>query len=173
MQKRLDTTAERTIHHRTGVRRRNTGGPDEIMTKVPFEQSVSKATARDPRYAADAYAFLRDSLDYTIRSIQKGRGREPGHVSGPELCKGLRDYAIQQFGPMVPTILEAWGVRSTRDIGEMVFNLILAGAFSKSDSDTPEDFDNVYDFNEAFVKPFLPARGMKPGTSQERKKGKQ
>jgi uncharacterized repeat protein (TIGR04138 family) len=171
VQKRLDTAAERTIHHGSGSRCGITGPFASIMTKVPFEQSVSKATARDPRYAADAYAFLRDSLDHTIRAIQKGRGREPGHVSGPELCKGLRDYAVQQYGPMVPTILEAWGIRSTRDIGEMVFNLIEAGAFSKSDTDTPADFDNVYDFDDAFVKPFLPSRGMKPGTSQDRKKG--
>jgi len=141
------------------------------MTKVPFDQSVTKATSRDPRYAADAYAFLRDSLDYTIRSMQKGRAREAGHVSGPELCKGLRDYAIQQYGPMVPTIFEAWGIRCTRDIGEMVFNLIETGAFSKSDTDTPADFDNVFDFQEAFVKPFLPSRGTRPGSS-DRKKGR-
>jgi uncharacterized repeat protein (TIGR04138 family) len=141
------------------------------MTKVPFEKSVSEATKRDPRYAAEAYSFLRDSLDYTMRTAQKGRAREAGHVSGPELCKGLRDYAIQQFGPMVPTILESWGVRTTRDIGEMVFNLIETGAFSKSDSDAPEDFDNVYEFNDAFVKPFLPNRGLRPGSSQDRKKG--
>jgi uncharacterized repeat protein (TIGR04138 family) len=141
------------------------------MTKVPFDKSVTEATTRDPRYAAEAYSFLRDALDYTIRHAQKGRARDVGHVSGPELCKGLRDYAIQQFGPMVPTILEAWGVRTTRDIGEMVFNLIRAGAFSKSETDTPEDFDNVFDFNDAFVKPFLPNRGMKPGSPQDRKNG--
>ena len=139
------------------------------MTKVPFDQSVSKATARDPRYAADAYAFLRDALDYTIRSMPKGRARQSGHVSGPELCKGLRDYAIQQFGPMVPTIFESWGIRCTRDIGEMVFNLIETGAFSKSDTDTPADFDAVFDFKDAFVKPFLPARGVKPGSSDKKK----
>jgi uncharacterized repeat protein (TIGR04138 family) len=136
------------------------------MTKVPFEESVSRALARDARYAADAYAFLRDSLDFTIRGAQKGRARETGHVSGPELCKGLRDYAVQQYGPMVPTIFETWGIRSTRDIGEMVFNLIAAGAFSKSDTDSPQDFDNIYDFHEAFVKPFLPSRGA----SVDRKK---
>lgn len=141
------------------------------MTKVPFDQSVRKAIARDSRYAADAYAFLRDSLDHTIRTAQKGRAREAGHVSGPELCKGLRDYAIQRSGPMVPTIFEAWGIRTTRDIGEMVFNLIEAGAFSKSDSDSPEDFDNVYDFKDAFVKPFLPNRSMRPGSSHDRKNG--
>lgn len=139
------------------------------MTKVPFDESVRLATARDPRYAADAYAFLRDSLDFTIRGAQKSRSREAGHVSGPELCKGLREFAIQQFGPMVPTIFEDWGIRSTRDVGEMVFNLIKAGAFSKSDSDSVEDFDNIYDFHEAFVKPFLPVRGTRPGQSSDRK----
>lgn len=129
------------------------------MTKVPFEESVRRAMARDSRYAADAYTFLRDSLDYTIRGSQKARIKESGHVTGAELCRGLRDHALEQFGPMVPTILETWGIRSTRDIGEMVFNLIAAGAFSKSDTDTLDDFEGIYGFHEAFVKPFLPARG--------------
>ena len=128
------------------------------MSKVAFERSVTIAVARDPRYAADAYAFLKDALDFTIRRQKKARAKEPGHVSGDELCVGVKEYALQQFGPMVPTLFEAWGIQSTRDIGEMVFNLIDAGAFSKSDADRVEDFDNIYDFADAFVKPFLPAR---------------
>ena len=132
------------------------------MTKVPFEQSVSKATSCDPRYAADAYNFLKESLDYTIRAAVKSRGKEPGHVSGPELCRGVRDYAIQQFGPMVPTLFEAWGISTTRDIGEMVFNLIAAGAFSKSEADRLEDFEGVFGFDEAFVRPFEPSQGTNP-----------
>lgn len=163
MQKGLDSPASPTIHHGTA------NAVLTKMTKVPFEESVSKATSRDPRYAADAYTFLKESLDYTIRAAVKSRGREPGHVSGPELCRGVCDYAIQQFGPMVPTIFEAWGIRSTRDIGEMVFNLIAAGAFSKSETDQPGDFDNVFDFEEAFVKPFLPGRSVRPG---DRKPGR-
>ena len=129
------------------------------MIKVPFDQSVSKATSRDPRYAADAYNFLKEALDYTIRVAVKSRGKEPGHVSGPELCRGVRDYAIQQFGPMVPTLFEAWGINTTRDIGEMVFNLIAAGAFSKSEADRVEDFEGVFDFDDAFVTPFQPSQG--------------
>ena len=156
LQKGLDSSNGSTIHHRTG------SAVLPAMIKVPFEQSVSKATSCDPRYAADAYTFLKESLDHTMRAAVKSRGREPGHVSGPELCRGVRDYAVSQFGPMVPTIFEAWGLRSTRDIGEMVFNLISAGAFSKSDSDKPEDFDNVFDFEDAFVKPFLPGRNVRP-----------
>ena len=132
------------------------------MTKVPFEQSVARATARDPRYPADAYVFLRDALDFTIGALNKGPKEDPGHVTGAELCHGVRKYAIEQYGPMVPTILETWGIRTTRDFGELVYNLIKAGAFSKSSSDRIEDFDNVYEFSDVFVKPFLPARGVKP-----------
>jgi hypothetical protein len=40
----------------------------------------------------------------------------------------------------------------------MVFNLIGAGVFGKTEQDSIEDFKNVYDFEEAFVKPFAPAK---------------
>jgi uncharacterized repeat protein (TIGR04138 family) len=62
----------------------------------------------------------------------------------------------------VPTIFEAWGISTTRDIGEMVFNLIETGAFSRSDSDRVEDFENVYRFEDAFERPYLPTRGTTP-----------
>jgi uncharacterized repeat protein (TIGR04138 family) len=127
------------------------------MNKVPFEQAVNQAIRQDPRYAPDAYAFLRDALDATIRTTQQGRSDSTSHVSGPELCHGVREFALQQFGPMVPTIFEAWGITTTRDIGEMVFNLIRTGIFSRSDTDKVEDFENVFTFPDAFEKPFLPA----------------
>lgn len=132
------------------------------MSKVPFEQAVSDAVHVDTRYPADAYQFLRDALDHTIKTLEKGNRGAVSHVSGMELCLGMKHYALQQFGPMVPTIFEAWGLHTTRDIGEMVFNLIRTGAFSRSESDRVEDFENIYTFAEAFEKPFLPTRGVKP-----------
>ena len=132
------------------------------MSKVPFEQAIATTLRADQRYAADAYLFLRDALDVTIKVMQRGRTEAISHVSGPELCDGVREYALQQFGPMVPTIFEAWGIYTTRDIGEMVFNLIKTGAFSRSDSDKLEDFDNIYSFQDAFEKPFLPMGGSPP-----------
>lgn len=138
------------------------------MSKVPFEQAVNDAVKHDPRYAPDAYHFLRDALDVTIKTMQQGRKSAVEHVSGPELCEGVRTYALQQFGPMVPTIFEAWGLGTTRDIGEMVFNLIRTRAFSRSDSDKVEDFENIYSFADAFQKPFLPTRGVTPGPAGRR-----
>ena len=134
------------------------------MSKVPFDKAVSDAVRQNPRYAADAYHFLRDALDMTIKTMQAGRKEAISHVSGPELCQGVREYALQQFGPMVPTIFETWGIGTTRDIGEMVFNLIQTGAFSRSDSDQVEDFEEVYLFEDAFEKPYRPVRGVSPAT---------
>ena len=84
------------------------------------------------------------------------------HVSGPELLGGVRQYALKEFGPLVMTVFDSWGVHSCEDIGNMVFNLIDAGIFGKTEEDSIEDFKNVYDFDEAFVKPFAPEKPAIP-----------
>ena len=124
--------------------------------QTSFEEYVRLVRESDPRFEADAYVFLRDALDFTVRDNRRQTDTEDRHVSGPELLDGFRRLAIQQFGPMVPTVLETWGVRCTDDVGDMVFNLIEVGAFGKNDSDSKEDFVGVYEFHDAFVKPFLP-----------------
>ena len=126
--------------------------------QTSFEEHVRLAREKDPRYDADAYVFLRDSLDFTVREIRKQWDSDDRHVSGEELLDGFRRLALKQFGPMVPTVLEAWGICCTDDVGDMVFNLIEIGAFGKNDDDSKEDFVGVYDFHDAFVKPFLPAK---------------
>ena len=76
----------------------------------------------------------------------------------PELLEGVRQYALKEFGPLVITVFESWGIRACEDIGRMVFNLIDAGVFGKTEEDSMEDFKSVYDFQEAFVKPFAPTK---------------
>src|SRR3982751_1883357 len=138
------------------------------MQKIGFAEALDSIIAGDPRYARDAYVFLRDALDYTTKQQKKAKGTTVRHVSGPELLDGVRQYALKEFGPMVMTVFDNWGIRSCEDIGNMVFNLINAGVFGKTDEDSIEDFKNVYDFENAFVKPFAPEKpaGVKslPGT---------
>lgn len=76
---------------------------------------------------------------------------ESRHVSGQQLCVGLRDFAIVQFGALARTVLERWGVRKTEDFGKIVFAMIDAGLMRKTDEDTLEDFRDVYEFEEAFT----------------------
>jgi uncharacterized repeat protein (TIGR04138 family) len=63
------------------------------------------------------------------------------------------------------TVFESWGIRCCEDIGNMVFNLIGAGIFGKTEEDSIEDFKNVYDFEDVFVKPFRPEKAAVTATA--------
>src|SRR5205809_3600530 len=128
------------------------------MQKIGFTEALDSIVASDSRYQREAYIFLRDALDFTTKQQKKVKGTTVRHVSGPELLEGVRQYALKEFGPLVITVFDSWGIRSCEDIGHMVFNLIGAGIFGKTEQDSIEDFKNVYDFEEAFVKPFAPAK---------------
>ena len=128
------------------------------MQKIGFAEALDSIVASDPRYQRDAYAFLRDALDFTTKQQKKVKGVSVRHVTGPELLDGVRQHALKEFGPLVMTVFDNWGIHSCEDIGNMVFNLIGAGVFGKTEEDSIEDFKNVYDFGEAFVKPFAPAK---------------
>ena len=128
------------------------------MQKIGFAEALESVVGSDPRYQRDGYIFLRDALDFTTKQQKKTKGVSVRHVTGPELLDGVRQYALKEFGPMVMTVFDSWGIRSCEDIGHMVFNLIGAGVFGKTEQDSIEDFKNVYDFKEAFAKPFAPAR---------------
>ncbi|HJX98922.1 MAG TPA: Minf_1886 family protein [Chthoniobacterales bacterium] len=128
------------------------------MQKIGFAEALDSIVGSDPRYQREAYIFLRDALDFTTKQQKKAKGTTVRHVSGPELLEGVRQYALKEFGPMVITVFESWGIRSCEDIGHMVFNLINAGIFGKTDEDSIEDFKSVFDFQEAFVKPFAPEK---------------
>jgi uncharacterized repeat protein (TIGR04138 family) len=135
-----------------------------FMQKIGFAEALDSIVASDPRYQRDAYVFLRDSLDFTTKQQKKVKGATVRHVTGPELLGGVRQYALKEFGPLVMTVFDNWGIHSCEDVGNMVFNLIGAGIFGKTEEDSIEDFKDVYDFEEAFVKPFAPAKptGVKP-----------
>jgi uncharacterized repeat protein (TIGR04138 family) len=128
------------------------------MQAMQFEQSVVSILKRDPRFHPHAYFFLKDALDFTLKRIAEAHGGQARHVSGPELLAGFRDFALEQFGPMGSTLMSEWGVRKCQDVGDMVFHLIQEQVFGKQDSDRREDFSEIFDFEEALVKPFLPRR---------------
>lgn len=120
---------------------------------------LAQIVREDPRYAMDAYGFLRHGLEHAVRLYSKpdhGPGR---HVTGQELLEGLRQCALREFGPMTFTVLATWGIHRTEDFGELVFNLVNHGLLGKTDQDKKEDFANGYDFRAAFVVPFLPKAG--------------
>jgi len=131
------------------------------MQEVNFDEAVEKILAKDPRYTREAYTFVREGLDFTQKLIGKETHGPIRHVSGQELLDGIRQFALQQFGPMTATVLEEWGVRKCRDFGEIVFNMVEIGLLAKTDKDSRNDFQNGYDFTDAFRKPFWPESKLK------------
>ncbi len=128
------------------------------MERIHFDAAVKAILKMDARYQADGYQFLKEALDHTIKSIRKDELIEHRHVSGPELLEGLVAYATATYGAMSVAVLESWGIRECEDIGAMVFNLIEVGAFGKSEEDSPEDFQGVFELREALLAPFRPTR---------------
>ncbi len=117
-----------------------------------YEAKIRRIARRDARYAYEAYLFVFDSLEYTQRMvIQTRRPQGPiFHVSGRELLEGIRRLAAKQFGLMAKTVFENWGVRCTEDFGRIVFKLVDGNLMRKTESDTIEDFKDIYDFAVAF-----------------------
>jgi len=133
-------------------------------------QTFAELLAFDPRYKREAYGFVFDALRYAhdtlglgtetpTETIDAPEGVEATegqrHLTGGELSDAIRRYALEQFGFMAMNVLESWGIRKTGDFGDIVFNLIEIGEMSKTKHDRREDFDDIYDFEEAFRRDFV------------------
>lgn len=137
------------------------------MNQKPVK-NIETIFAEDNRYPLEAVEFIREGLSFTIEMLrQENRSAEADyadyesesakstrkrHVSGRELCEGLRILAQKKWGFMARQVLNRWNIRDTRDFGEIVFLLVNHGWMQKQPHDSIEDFDNVYDFVAAFEK---------------------
>jgi uncharacterized repeat protein (TIGR04138 family) len=146
------------------------------MSDTAFRNAIKTICARDRRYASEAYVFVKEALDFTIKSLNKPADTIKRHVSGGELLEGIREYALQEFGPMAMTVFRTWGIKATDDFGEIVFNMVDSEVLGKTDTDKKEDFAGIYDFYNTFAKPFLPmsasaeqASGRKTLTAKRRR----
>ena len=131
------------------------------MQDLEFTEIVGLICKEDSRFDRKAYAFVRQALDQTVKELKRKNPERTGksqHVTGSELLQGIRTYALEQYGPLTKTVLNKWGLVRCADFGDIVFNLIEYNVFSKTDNDRREDFSDLYDFDEAFVKPFAPGR---------------
>ena len=104
----------------------------------------------DGRYHPGIVRFVYEGLGYTLKELVA----EPQHVSGQTLCDGLCELALRRWGRLSKLVLNNWGVRTTRDFGEIVFLLIDHKWMSAQPTDSIEDFNDVFDFQTAFKDKF-------------------
>ncbi len=127
------------------------------MQKISFEPAIEKIVTDDPRYPKDAYEFVRQALDFTIKKLKKNAPNKEQHITGKELLDGMREYALQQFGPLSYTVLKYWNLQKTEDVGDIVFNMVKMQVLKKTERDSHEDFKDGYNFEEVFRRPFEPS----------------
>ncbi len=126
---------------------------------------LQKIIEHDPRYTIDAYLFVYEALPVAQRLFQRER-----HVSGRELLEGIRILALERYGLLAKPVLNSWGVKTTDDFGNIVFNLVNARLLSRTEEDTIEEFHAVFDFDRAFTGAYRIGRNNSP--QQPRRKNK-
>ena len=131
----------------------------------PSIRAIAELLDRDRRYKLEAYQFIREALAYAHDVLRlhelpahespAAEGEEePRHITGQQLCEACRLYALDQYGYLAKMVLNSWGLKTTGDFGEIVYNLIQIQQMRKSGTDRREDFDDAYSFEEAFKPQF-------------------
>lgn len=116
------------------------------MSELSFRDGImDRIRLRERRYDERAYLFVLAALEFCQRRLEERR-----HITGQELAQGCRDLALERFGVMARLVLDHWGIRSSADIGHVVFALVGLGMLLSQPTDTPEDFADAFDFDQAF-----------------------
>jgi uncharacterized repeat protein (TIGR04138 family) len=132
------------------------------MTEKPG-LSLEDIVDADGRYSVEAFEFVRDGLSYVVQKIH-GDGHEVSeaeaqdrHVTGQQLSLGLRDYALMRYGPLAQAVLRHMGIQRSNDFGNIVYLMIDTGYMRKTEEDDLHDFDDVFEFAQAFAPPVRPS----------------
>jgi len=128
---------------------------------MSFRDDLAGVLARDSRYSIHAYVFIFDAIDFTKKlrrgaksRLKKRRGPGQHHLTGHQLCEGACTMALAHYGLLAKVVLRQWGIRSTSDLGEIVYNLIASGDLEKTSSDSRSDFDDVFNLEQALTHNF-------------------
>jgi len=120
---------------------------DDMSLKKTIEDVVREVGL----YPIDAYRFVQEGLSHTVDKLHGQEGeQESKHITGPQLCQGLRDFALEQYGLLAPVVLRRWNITTTLDFGRIVFAMVESKLMSKTENDKIDDFRNVFDFRTAF-----------------------
>ena len=76
------------------------------------------------------------------------------HISGAQLAMGVAAVAMDRWGRLAKMVLNYWGVKTTRDLGEIVYLMIRHEWMTAQETDRIEDFDGVFEFETLFERDY-------------------
>jgi len=119
------------------------------------------SVASQTKYPLDAFLFVQRGLDFTVTRLHGKRTPadilaeddedRTRHISGQQLCYGLRDFALEEYGLLAQAVLRRWRITTSEDFGQIVFAMVDGQIMRKTERDRVEDFNSVFDFSEAFA----------------------
>ena len=123
---------------------------------MSLRDDLAGVLARDSRYSIHAYAFIFEAIEHSKTLVSRAQPRVKGrrsraarHVTGRQLCEGACALALSHYGLLAKVVLQQWGVRSTSDFGDIVYNLIRSGDLEKTPADSRADFNDLFDLDDA------------------------
>lgn len=109
-------------------------------------REIRRAARERGCWPLEAYLFVYQSIDTAQRRVGEKR-----HVTPKELLEGFRALAEETFGPLALMVFRTWGLSDTRDVGQMVFDMVERGLMTKTEEDQLEDFAGAWELSEAFA----------------------
>lgn len=120
------------------------------VAELVFRDGImDRIRLRERRFDERAYLFVLAALEY-----HQSRLTERRHITGRELSEACRDLALERYGVLARQVLEHWGIRSTSDIGDVVFTLVELELLMSQPTDTRDEFLSVFDFDRAFEREY-------------------
>ncbi len=120
------------------------------MGSTAIDNTIDNICANDIRYVEKAYHYIAKALSYGKAVLNTEK-----HMTAKELATSYKDVALAQYGPLALDVLNHWGIYTTKDIGNIVFNRVNGNLLSTSNGDKLEDFDNIFDLHEEMKAPSL------------------
>ena len=120
------------------------------MAELTFRDGImDRIRVREPRFDERAYLFVLASLEFCQQRLPERR-----HITGQELAIACRDLALERFGVMARLVLEHWGIRSSGDIGDVVFTLVELEFLLSQPTDSRDEFVDAFSFDDAFEREY-------------------
>lgn len=121
---------------------------------APFirNDAVRRFCLTHPTFHPDAYYLVQQAVSLCPKYL---KGQRPAqHVTGQALLTVIRKYLLELYGPLTIDVLDHWNIHKTADFGRIVYDLVELRLLGVSEDDSIHDFDDGFDFIEAFVLPF-------------------
>lgn len=115
---------------------------NEEEKQKQYLKRLEHVVKKDGRFNMEAVFFVLRSLEIAA-SINAGK-----HISAKQLLTVCELLGWREFSFLAREVFEKWGVKNSRDFGQIVWLLVENDLLGKQDGDKESDFDDGFSFDQ-------------------------